>query len=290
MKHSGETYTNATLSVEEARDIFSRENDRIMDMIEAKIDRYHPLKYEEAVVGFLAWIQQDDFLALRALPEAPLQGEINVHLDELARNYLIEQAYYKLEEKFVKWRLKKELSDYEPNNIKFMEIVDFVIERIERDNFARIKSYKEKSRFKSYLGVAVTSILKDYWRSVFSAQKNVKKFSKTKITVEEVGDDGHDGPLKQEIHIDELFGKEEPDPYNLAADNELGEVLPAVLDKIDKKLKLVFHLKYDQGMNSSLIARTLGKSRYKAERLVEKMEFFIKKKLMIELKKRRRQQ
>ncbi len=289
MNKSGETAKGAQMTVEEAREIFLREGERIRQMIEEKIKRYKPLDVEEAHDGFLKWIQQDDLSALRVLPEAPFQGEINAHLEELIRHYLIEQAYYKLEDVFVKKRLRRELQDYGRETIKFMEILDFVHERIERDNFARIKSFKENCSIQTYLGVAVTFILKDYWRSVFAAQKNVKKFAKMSYTAEETDDDGNDGPLKQEICIEELLGKEEPDPYNVAADNECKEMLPAVLEKLDKKQKLVFHLKYEQGMNITLIARTLGKSRYKTEQLLEETKLFIKKEIMLKLKNKRRQ-
>ncbi len=290
MKEMGEAAASAVLSVEQARKIFKKQNKSIRRIIEQKIVVYKPLEIKEAYDGFIEWIQRDDFGPLRTLPETASEDEIEAHIETSIRHYLIEQAYYKLEERFVKSRLKKKLWDFEPNTIKFMEMVDFVTEHIERNNFARIKSFGERCSFTTFLATAVSSILNDFWRSVRSAQENVKRYVGTTFTTEEDEEENNEGPIKQEISFGDLLQKGLQEPYEAAARDEQAEFLPEALGKLDKEQLLALKLKYEKGMNLSLIARTLGQSRYKVEQLIEKTEFFIKKEIMLKLEEKRRQQ
>ena len=292
MKQSGETGGSVCLSVKQAQKIYKKNRKRIRQIIERKISIYQPLEFDEAHPGFCQWIERDELSALRLLPQSPSIEDIEARIEELIRHYLIEQAYYKLEERCVKGRLKKKLGIYNPNDMKLADVTDFVIERIERNNFKKLKTFKEGSKFTTYLATAVTSLLTDYWRSVGAAQKNVKKTAKTGIATDSKdGFDGQEGEgtVVQEISFGDIFQKESQDPYELAVKKEYLEFFPDVWGELEKKRKLVMKMKYQRGMNTSLIARTLGETRYKTDQFIMETEFLIKKEIMLKLKKKRRQ-
>jgi RNA polymerase sigma factor (sigma-70 family) len=290
MKHSGETGESKCLTVKQARKIYTKNRKRIKQLFMQKKVIYKSLDVDKAYEAFIKPFQKDDFSVLQAFPSNATNEEIECHLETLIRHYLIVQTFYALEESFVKERLKNKLRIYDPNDAKLSDVIDFVTEHIERNNFARIKSFEEKCTFKTFMATVVTSILNDCWRSIRSAQQNVKRYVGTKFQdeVEETEENG--GTIKQEIAFADLFQNRPQDPYEVAVQDEYMEFLPEVLKELEKERLLVLKMKYTKGMNVTQIARTLGKSRYKTEQFISQTEFLVKKEIMLKLEKRRRQQ
>jgi len=243
------------LSKEQAEKIFKHNLKYIKRSIKKKISLYEPLDYKTAYNGFIQWVQDEDFKMIR---EIPVEVEVENHLKDLIKNFLIKNAYYVLAEKYIQRIIMNKLGTSDPNEIRILEMGDFIRERLEKEELKKLKTFKEKSKFKTYLTTAVFRLLIDFWRHKNHEEEKVTK---------------HGPEIEKSLHrpLDDpltVLVKTEDEAFKKKA----VEFLPQVLDKLDFKGKLVIQLKYEKNMKISAIARTLGRTRFLTEQFIKQIE------------------
>lgn len=239
----------------------------VRKILARKIAIYDPLNFKAVYKSFLRWLKEGEYKAIRILPEEQKEED---YLNQLVKDFLIRNAYFVLEKKCILYRLMKELNISNSNDVRLLEIVDFISERIERDELCRLRKFEEKCKFKTYLSLVVTRLLMDYWREKYKIIKNITKYEPE---FSEFIEKAQPGPLEHFLEKqDETIRK------------RAGIFLPQILESLDFKEKLVIRLKYEQDINVSEIARTLGVSRYKADLYIREIEMKISKKMVTCLK------
>jgi RNA polymerase sigma factor (sigma-70 family) len=256
------------LSKEQAERIFKDKQKYIKRTIRKKIAIYEPLDVKSAYTGFTEWVQTGDFNMFRSIPG---NCAVDVYLDDLIKNFLIEHAYYALSEKYIQRILMNKLGAYDPNELKVLETGDFIRERLEKDGLKRLKGFKEKCKFKTFLTTAVIRLLYDSWRQKGSKDDQLTKYGPE---FEALFDPPIADPFSRLIRLEDEQFK-----------NKAAEFLPRVLDKLDAEEKLAIKMKYEKGMKISPIARALSRTRFKTEQLIKQIEMNISMKILSEVKK-----
>jgi RNA polymerase sigma factor (sigma-70 family) len=251
-----------------AEKIFKKNLRHMKNTIERKIDLYMPLKVETTYPEFLQWIQDEEFKVFR---EIPTGFKLKTFLDDLIKNFLIERAYYALAEKYIRNRMMKKLEVSDPNDIRILEITDFIMKEIEKEGLARLKKFEERAEFKYFLGMVVTRLWYDFLREHYKTKKNLTKY---------------------ENEFDTLFERPVDSPYDLIIkfeDEELikkaAEILPQILEKLAPEEKMVIKWKYEDNLTISATARALGKTRHKTEKLIEETEAKIRRILLFRIRR-----
>lgn len=258
-----------------AEKIFKYKRKYIRSIMEEKIDIYEPLDVEAIYREFTEWIQAEEFKVLREIPadyKVFIIGKIlpvyrvKAFLNDLIKNFLIERAYYALAERLIQKRIMKRFDISDPNDIRVLEIADFIMKEIEEDNLARLKKFEERSKFKYFMGIVVTRLLFDFLRLHYKTKKNVTTFAP---------------------EFEALFERPVDSPYDLLikledeeAKKKAAEILPQILENLGPEEKLAIQWKYEEGMSTSATARAFGTSRYKTEKFIEKLEYEIAKKIL----------
>lgn len=250
---------------EHAEKIVDRHLKYVKKSIKSKIPLYEPLEFKPIYKTFLQWVRENDFKVIR---EIPANGEVETYLDHLIKNFLIENTYYSLEEHYIQHILMKKTGTSDPNDIRLLEIGDYVREKLEKDGIKRLKGFHEKSKFKTFLTTAVIRLLYDAWRQKRSIGENVTKYAPD---FDKVFDPPVEDPFKRLIKLEDEHLKKQAAAF-----------LPKVLDTLDFKEKLAIELKYEKNMKISAIARTLERSRFKTEQFLKQTE----KKISMELLKK----
>lgn len=259
---------NSQGEVDRAAEILKSRLRHIKKTIKMKIAIYEPLEFSQTYTGFLSWVQADDSRIIR---DMPIDVDAESYFDGIIKNYLIENAYYALEERYIRRRVMMKMGISDPNNIRVMEMVDFIIERIERDKFKKLKQFQEKSKFKTYLTIVVTRLWADYWRDEGKKGDNITKFPNEFDTLfDAVTGEPHETLVKSHVNNRERIAS---------------KLLPQVLSRLSDEEKLVIKLKYKLGTKISGIARTIGKTRYKTEMFIREIEDNISKQILVELRK-----
>lgn len=236
--------------------------------IKQKIAIYDPLDFKTTYKKFISHLQEEEFLALR---EIPADGNVVAVLDHLLKDFLIENAYYALAEKYIQRIIMNKFGSSDPNEIKVLETGDFIREKLEKEGLKKLKSFQEKSKFKTFLVTAVTRLLIDSWRQKGSIEENVTKYGPE---FDALFDSSVDDPLKKLIKLEDEDFK-----------NKATAFLPRILEQLDFKEKLALKLKYEKDMKLSAIARTLGCTRFKAGLFIKQIEWRIYREMSAELKK-----
>lgn len=255
------------LNKEQAEKLFKDNLKHIKRTIKTKIAIYEPLEFETTYPEFLKWIQDEEFKVIR---EIPAGCKVKAFLDDLVKNFLIERAYYALAERYIQRRLMKKLDVSNVNDIRVLEITDFIMKEIEKDGLARLKKFEEKAEFRYFLGIVVTRLWYDFLREHYKTKKNLTRF---------------------EYEFDSLFDRPVDSPYDqiIKLENEelkkkAAEILPVILENLSPGEKLVITWKYEDDLTTSATARALGKTRYKTEKLIEATEEKIRRKILLRIK------
>jgi hypothetical protein len=136
----------------------------IKKTLKKKIADYEPLDFKTTYKEFIQSVRDGE---LRIVKEIPGNCKASWCLDFLIKDFLTRQAYFALGEKYIRQRLMNRLGISNPNDIKFLEILDYIMERLEKSDLEKIKKFKEKCRFKTFLGLAATHLLLDFWRKKY---------------------------------------------------------------------------------------------------------------------------
>lgn len=256
------------LSKKQAEKIFKENLKHIKRAIKKKIAIYEPLDFKTAYNGLIKWVQDEEFKVIR---EMPVDCRTEVFLEDLIKNFLIENAYYALAQKYLQRIIMNKLGNSNPNDVRVQDAVDFARERLEKDGLKKFRLFKEGCKFKTFLTSTVYRLLIDLWRQQGTTADHVTKYGPE---FDAIFDPKGDEPLSKLIRLeDEEFKK------------KAAEILPRVLDKLDSKEKLAIKMKYEKGMKTSEIAGTLEQTRYKTGQFIEQIEKRISKEILSKIKK-----
>jgi RNA polymerase sigma factor (sigma-70 family) len=228
-----------------------------------KIALYEPLDFKTTRKRFLQRLQTEDYKMPRDIPR---NCRVNEHLDCLIKNFLIENAYYALTVNYIPRIIMNKLGIFNPNDVTVQDTVDFVRERLEKDELARLKRFSEKAKFKTFLTTAVIRLLFDSWRRKGTVGKNVKRYESD---FDAIFDPPVDDPLAVLIQSEDDRFKQKAAAF-----------LPQVLDKLDPEEKLAIKMKYEKNMKTSAIARTLDFTRFKTVQLLKQTQHKIARELL----------
>lgn len=266
MRAAAEKERKDTMSIAQARDILRLHRSRIKKTIKAGIAGYAPLNAGRTYKDFLARLEKEDFKLIRQVPP---QVDWPKHFDDLIKDFLVENCYYTLAEKYIQQRIMSKLGILEANDIKVLELVDFVQSRLEKDGLKKLKTFKGNASFKTFLATAVTRLIFDFWRTKRRVGKQVTRY---------------------EPEFEAMFDPPAPDPQALLLQSEDEECrqktlafLPQLIKQLSVPEKLAIQMRYDHGSNISAIARTLGLNHYKTRTLLKNLERQIKMKLKASL-------
>jgi RNA polymerase sigma factor (sigma-70 family) len=250
-------------SKDQAERIFNKYANWISKTIKKKIAIYDPLEFEKTHEDFIKCLQDEDFKVLREMPK---NYKTKVYLDVQIKSFLIQNTYYALEERYIKQRIMNKIGSSEPDEIRILEAVDFIMAELEKDDMSGLKKFKELCKFKYFLGTVVTRRWFDYLRRHYKIKKNVEKFS---TDFENMFDAILEDPQKRLIKLEYEKAKK------IAA-----EILPEIMDALEPGEKQAIKWKYEDGLNVSGISRGLGYTRYKTEKFIAKLEKNIAKKIL----------
>jgi len=256
----------------QAGHILKQYQDYIKNNIKNRIATYDPLDLNTTYKDFIIRLHEDDF---KIIAEVPDDWDMEVFFDRLIKDFMIESAYFVLEKKYILYRFMKELKFSNPNDLKLIEIVDYVNREIEKDGFSKLKKFKEECKFKTFLGIVVTTQLNNFWRDRYRTEKNIDKY---KPELLEMFDGSEQSVLENLV---------EEDQENIKQMAE--EFLPSILENLEDYEKLAIRMKYKEDMNVTLIAKTLRNSRYKTAQFIKNIEHKIKIEIFSKIKKRRLQ-
>lgn len=249
-------------SKDKAGKIFVKYANWISKLIKKKIAIYDPLEFKTAYENFMKRLQDEDFKVLREMPE---NSKIKTYLSDLIKNFLIEKAYYVLEERYIKQRVMKKIGGSEPDEIRVLDVVDFIMRKLEKDEMSGLKKFKELCKFKYFLGAVVTRLWFDYLRQQYKIKENVEKYS---------------------FEFEKMFDSILEDPHKWFAELEYEkakkitmEIIPKILDSLEPEEKQSIKWKYENDLTISAISRSLGYTRYKTEKFLAKLEKKIAKKI-----------
>lgn len=245
---------------------------RIKVLFREKVTLYYDsLKFDPVYKTFINRIRSHEPDEFKVIEDIPVPCRAEYCLNDLTKYFLVEHAYLALGEEYIKNRLRNRLGIFNPQEIRLLKILDFIITRIEENRMARLKKFREKSKFKTFLTTTAARLLTDYWRREYGEE--AKK-------------------VKYKTDYETYAGTIQVDPLDLLLETEdesfkksAFEVLPAILEQLDYKETLVYKMKYHHGNNVGQIAQTLGCSRYKGDQFIKRLENRIKIALLLKLKK-----
>lgn len=241
----------------------------IKKTLKEKIAIYKPLDYKTTYNRFMQWLADG---CVGNIEEIPGNGNPGEDLDLLIKNFLIQEAYYVLGEKYIKQCLMNRLGLFEENDIKILEILDYIMEKLENNSMEKLKKFKEKCQFKTFLSLVAVKELFNFWRKKYRAGKKATKYE---ADFEDIYQRPVDNPADVMLNAEDEAMK-----------NRAGEILPGVLEELDPEEKLVYQLKYEMDLKKvSEIARRLRRSHYKTKRLIQQTESKIKREILARIKR-----
>lgn len=239
----------------------------IKGLIRKKIVLYDPLDFRATYRGFIKWIQNHHLKEIEHMENR----EVEDYLNGLTRDFLIENAYYALSGNYIRRIIMNKLGNPNPNDIRVHDVVDFVREKLEKEGLRKLKTFQEKSKFKTFLVTAVNRLYIDSWR-----KKGTEEDKETKYE-EDIENFLHPPAVDP---FTRLITQEDEEFKNTAV-----ALLPGVLDKLNSREKVAIKMKYEKNMKLSAIARTLGSTRYRTDQLIKQIEQEMKKEILAEIKK-----
>ena len=241
----------------------------IKKAVKKRIHLYKPLELKAIYRELLKLLHDDDFKVLREIPPV---GSIEGYLDDLIKNFLIERAYFALEEEqYIRRVIKNKMSNLSVNEIGYHEAVDYIIDRLEKDNLRKLKSFKEKSQFKTFMIILTNHLFIDSRR-------------KWKIVEEKETYYGPEIEKQITANIDEPFIqliKLEGEEAKIKAIEIIHEIMGTL--KCDEKMAI--KMKYEKGMSISAISKDLNLPYHKTKKFIERLEKKISEEVLSRIKK-----
>jgi RNA polymerase sigma factor (sigma-70 family) len=228
---------------------------RIKKTIKNKVAIYD-LDFKTTFKRFVEELKANDYEMVRNIPDI---GELENHLMDLIKNFLIRQAYFKKEEEDFIGKIVTKVSKKNEIPLSFNDvIVTFLNEKFEEGSLIKLKEFKEKSKFTTFLYKVIRNQTIDY----------VRKYKRINIPEEITVPPGI---------IDTIYGSNVgPEEYMIREEEEtiikkIAELLPQKVEKLDIKEKIAFKIYYYENItNLSRIARDLGITRHKADAMIKR--------------------
>jgi RNA polymerase sigma factor (sigma-70 family) len=142
------------------------------------------------------------------------------------------------------------------------DVMNFVLDKLSGNNYKKIRTFKGKSSFKTFITTVVARVIYTYGRKTGSRGKKIYGL------IYDIPDPNSKNPLEFLIEIEEARHKEKALQY-----------LPGILKNLTKQEQRIIRMKHDWELKISTISKTLGISRYRVERILEGVEFKIKQQL-----------
>jgi len=226
----------------------------------------YPVNPKEAFKKIVEVLRDNDYKIIRDIRR---KGVFELCLNCLMKNVLIERAYFVLErEDFIQKTVIKLSKAYEISQSQRVEITIFVKERLESEEFKRIKKFEEESKFTTFLFTVVRRLMLDFLR----------KYNKMRDSL----------TIYPRDIIDKLHeSKNDPQEVNILLEEEamiekIAKLVTGKAEALDYNERVAFKMYYMEGnMNYNAIGRTLGTSRYKAKQVTQKA----RDKIVCEVKK-----
>lgn len=241
----------------------------IKKTVKKRIHLYKPLELKATYRELLKWLQENDFKVLREIPPV---GSIEGYLDDLIKNFLVKRAYFTLEEEqYIRRIIKNKMSNSTVNEICYHEAVDYITERLERNNLKKLKVFKEKAQFKTFLGVLINRLFIDSrrkWKIVEEKETYFGPEIEKQITA------NIDEPF---IQLIKLEGEE--------ATIKAIEIIHEIMDTLKCDEKMAIKMKYEKGMSISAISKDLNLPYHKTKKFIERLEKKISEEVLSRIKK-----
>lgn len=242
------------MSIEHAEELLDGNLKFIRETIQGK-SRIYPVNPKEAFKKIVEVLRENEYKIIRDIPR---QDAFESRLNPLIKNNLIEQAYFALEgEDFIQKTVIKLSKAYEISQSQCREIALFVKERLESEEFKKIKKFEEESKFTTFLFTVVRRLMLDFLR------KYNKMRDSLTIYPRDIIDNLHES-------------KNDPQEVNMLLEEEarlekIAEFVNRKAAALDHNEKVAFRMYYMKGnMNYNAIGRTLGTTRYKAKQITQK--------------------
>lgn len=227
----------------------------IEKIVKKKADTYS-LDYITTVQAFIEKVKANDFEMIRNIP---IKSNFKTSIEPFIKDFMIEQAYFlqeklKFIEKAVGKILKKEIISQDI----FWEVLAFIREESEKNNFERLKRFEERknSKFTTFLYPVVCNLAITFLRKHNSMKKASEKY------VNDIFKEFSSSSVKPEEIV--ITWEEEE------IVKKIRQLIPKLLKQLDVDEQVAFRIAYLEGNeNFSAIGRTLNISRYKAEKLAK---------------------
>ncbi len=241
------------MSKEHTAELFNRNIKGIKKMIKRKADTYS-LDDETVSDLFIETVKANDHEMIRNIPaECPFE----TYIEPFIRNFMIEQAYFLQEEqKFIEKVVGKIVKKEKISPEVYWEILAFVREESEKNNFERLKRFEERknSKFTSFFYPVVCNLAFTFLRKHNCMKKASEKyvddifeaFSGCPATPEEIA------LMREEEEITK----------------KIRRLVPELMEQLEDEECVVFRMIYLEKIeNFSAIGRSLNISRYKVEKM-----------------------
>lgn len=243
------------MNEEQAAEIVNKNLKWIKKTIKNKMAIYG-LDFKITFKQFVEELKSNDYEMVKKIPDT---GELENHLTDLIKNFLIRQAYFKKEEEDYIQKVITNVSKEYKLPLSFgPEIANDVKEKIEEGKLKRLQKFRESCKFTTFLFRVTRNLAIDYVRK----NKNIN-------VPEEI--------LVPPDIIDTLQRSSiTPEEYMVLVEEEeikkrISELLPLKVEKLNVKEKIAFKLHYYENIsNISRIARDLGITRHKADAMINR--------------------
>ncbi len=243
------------MNEEQAAELVNKNLKRIKKTIKNKAAIY-ALDFKITFKRLVEELKANDYEIVRNIPGT---GELENHLTDLIKNFLIRQAYFAKEEEDFIGKIVTKVSKKNEIPLSFHdEIVTFLNEKFEEGSLIKLKAFKEKSKFTTFLYKVIRNQTIDY----------VRKYKNINIPEEII--------VPPEI-IDIIYGSNVgPEEYMIREEEEaiikkITEILPQKVERLGYKEKIAFKIYYYENItNINRIARGLGITRHKADAMIKR--------------------
>lgn len=239
-------------SKEQAEGLVNKNIKFIKKFIKSKMKVY-PLNFKMAFKNFVEEIKANDYEMIRGMPA---ECAFETYLESLIKKFLIKESYFSLEEECIQKRIQKALKNPDKNDLKYLEMRDFITMEIEKNDLEKLNKFREEARFQNYLNAIVGIQMANYWRLHFKIKGKIEKY----------------GP-----ELTELYNIDKDDPLTRLIGSEAEEIKEKIAEALNRKRLetdakewVAFDMFYYEDASLSAIAGTLKTSSYKVKKMIRR--------------------
>jgi RNA polymerase sigma factor (sigma-70 family) len=224
----------------------------IKHIFESKGNIY-PVDIKDMFKQFINKLQENDF---KLIKEIPADKTTDSYLETLIKDFLVKESYFVLlGQNVIANVVAGRLGLQSEEKIMFDELVLFCQDELEKDDLKKLKTFREKCQFKTFMYLYIANLIIEYYRKRYRKKAHITKYSQEFDTIFQ-GDVKHPLDVLLKIEEDEIKQK-------------IADRLPELIEKLSSYERLAIKLRFEENLNISIIARTLGITRYKAQQLMD---------------------